>query len=382
MEDEIVKVVEDNDHLGQIVSGQNQELKNVDLRLLKGRKSLFALLGSGFSFKCFLSPVVKLHIYRTYVCPVTRSGLASFSLRSAQLEPLSLFQRKTLKSILKLNITAPTPAIHFLTGELPVEGHIHKDIFSLFFSVWSNPDTKIHQILKYLLQTSQDNSRTWSVHLRHLSHRYGLEDPLACLGRDAPTKSSWKELVATKVTSYFEKTLRISADNNSQMKYLNVTITGLRGRRHPALSNLYTTWEVKKSRAHIKFLSGNYLTYKQKANQSGGSPRCRICSSDCDETICHIISTCQGLAVERQKMLPQFKTLCTLAKNKIDFESYNDDELCQFILDPTSFNLSTRVSLQDSLVPDFFKLSRDFCYVLDKTRIGLLTELDIKQNHK
>ena len=49
MEDEIVKVVEDNDHLGQIVSGQNQELKNVDLRLLKGRKSLFALLGSGFS---------------------------------------------------------------------------------------------------------------------------------------------------------------------------------------------------------------------------------------------------------------------------------------------------------------------------------------------
>ena len=66
MEGLVVKVVEDNDHLGQIVSGKCQEEKNVDLRLRKGRKSLFSLLGSGFSFKCFLSPAVKLHIYRTF----------------------------------------------------------------------------------------------------------------------------------------------------------------------------------------------------------------------------------------------------------------------------------------------------------------------------
>ena len=348
------------------------------MRLRKGRKSLFSLLGSGFSFKCFLSPAVKLHIYRTYVCPVTRSGLASFSLRSPQLEPLSLFQRKTLKSILKLSITAPTPAKHFLTGELPVEGHIHKDVFSLFFSVWSNPDTKIHEILKYLLQTSQDNSRTWSVHLRHLCRRYGLEDPLVYLNRDAPTKSSWKELVATKVAAYFENTLRIAAYKNSQMIYLNVSITGLRGRRHPALSNLSTTWEVKKSRIHLKFLSGNYLTYKQKAEQSGGSPTCRICLSNCDETICHILTTCKGLADVRHKMFPEFRSLSSQTKNHIDFDLYIDDNLCQFLLDPTSFNLSARVSLQDPLVPDFFQLSRDFCYVVDKTRIGMLTELDNK----
>ena len=99
MNNEVVKVVENNEHLGQIVSGKRQAEKNVDLRLQKGRKGLFGLLGSGFSFKCFLSPVVKLHIYRTYTCPVIRSGLSSFSLRAPQLEPLILFQRKTLKSI-------------------------------------------------------------------------------------------------------------------------------------------------------------------------------------------------------------------------------------------------------------------------------------------
>ena len=44
MDNEIVKVVEDNEHLGQIVSGTDQEGKNLDLRIQKGRNSLFGLL--------------------------------------------------------------------------------------------------------------------------------------------------------------------------------------------------------------------------------------------------------------------------------------------------------------------------------------------------
>ena len=142
MDGEVVQVVEDNEHLGQIVSGKNQEDKNIDLRVEKGRKNLYSFLGSAFSYKCLLSPVLKLHIFRTFTCPIARSGLSSFALRSSNLEPLSIFQRKTLKSILKLSLTAPTPAIHFLTGELPIEGKLHRDVFSLFYSIWANPDLK------------------------------------------------------------------------------------------------------------------------------------------------------------------------------------------------------------------------------------------------
>ena len=74
-----VKVTEDNDHLGQIVSGVNQEQKNVDLRFSKGRNNIFGLLGPVFSFKCILSPLVKIHLFRTCTCPILRSGLSSFS---------------------------------------------------------------------------------------------------------------------------------------------------------------------------------------------------------------------------------------------------------------------------------------------------------------
>ena len=378
MDGEIVKVVENNEHLGQIVSGKKQEEKNVDLKLEKGRKSLFSLLGSGFSYKCFLSPVLKLHIYRTFTCPISRSGLSSFALRSFQLEPLSIFQRKTLKSILKLSISAPTPSIHFLTGELPIEGKVHKDVFSLFLSVWSNPDTKINQIVKYLLSNSCENSQTWSTHLIHLSRRYGLEDPLVCLGRDPPTKSSYKELVTTKISAYYENMLRRLAIKNSQMKYLNVATLGLRGRHHPALSNLLTTHDVKLSRPHLKFLSGNYLTYKIRAEQSGGSPLCRICTSGSEESVSHVISSCQAMSSVRDRLLNEFRILCSFTKNCIDFEEILNDEetLCQFLLDPTSLNLRNCVSLNDPLVQSFFKLSRDFCFKIDKTRIGLLRQLE------
>ena len=174
----------------------------------------------------------------------------------------------------------------------------------------------------------------------------------------------------------------MSAETNSLMTYLNVSTTGLRGRHHPALSNMITTREVRLSRPHIKLLSGNYLTYQIKADQSGGSSRCRICSSGEEESVCHVISTCQGLAEVRNRLLEEFRELCKTTKNRINFDDIiqNEDRLCQFVLDPTSLNLPIRLSLKDPLVTEFFKVSRDFCYIVDKTRIELLKNLQAEQN--
>ena len=66
---ENVQVVDNNEHLGQII-GDRQEEKNLDLRIDKARKSLFSLLGPAFAYKCLVSPAVKLHLYRTYTCPI------------------------------------------------------------------------------------------------------------------------------------------------------------------------------------------------------------------------------------------------------------------------------------------------------------------------
>ena len=80
------------------------------------------MLGAAFSFKCLLGPLVKIHLFRTFTCPITRSCLSSFSLRTNQMSPLSLFHRKTLKGILSLSKTAPTPAYIFSLVSYPWRG--------------------------------------------------------------------------------------------------------------------------------------------------------------------------------------------------------------------------------------------------------------------
>ena len=118
--------------------------------------------------------------------------------------------------------------------------------------------------------------------------------------------------------------------------------------------------DVRLSRPHIKFLAVNYLTYQIKSEQSGGSPLCRICPTECTETVSHVISTCTGMAAERGRLLIEYSQLCKKAMNHIEFDEMlkNEDTLCQFILDPLSLNLQTRVSLSDPLVPEFYKEMR------------------------
>ena len=79
---------------------------------------------------------------------------------------------------------------------------------------------------------------------------------------------------------------------------------------------------------------------------------------------------------EREKLLSDLKILCSKSENKINYGKIIENEklLCQFILDPTSLNLPTRVQMNDPFLGDFFRLSRDYCYLMDKSRIRLLRE--------
>ena len=64
-------------------------------------------------------------------------------------------------------------------------------------------------------------------------------------------KSDFKELVATKITAFHELELRGMANNISLIKYLNTSLSSLRGRKHPSLSNIITSQDVRKCRPYL-----------------------------------------------------------------------------------------------------------------------------------
>ena len=91
---ECIQVADENEHLGLIFAGVDEEQKNVDENLLKCRASLFSLMGPSYSFQCMLSPLVKVHLWNTYNLPILLSGLSALPIRPAQVKSLNLFQNK------------------------------------------------------------------------------------------------------------------------------------------------------------------------------------------------------------------------------------------------------------------------------------------------
>ena len=171
--------------------------------------------------------------------------------------------------------------------------------------------------------------------------------------------------------------MKVKAKENSLMHYMNVNLYSLRGRVHPSLANVITSKEVKKLRPHIKFLTGDYLTYQRRYQESGkGNPICKLCRLE-NESICHILTQCPAYKSTRDRILLELEEICSVIRSNFNFETIKTDPetLTQFLLDPTSFNLKTRVHISDPVVQELFKLSRDYCSAIHLERTRKLEEL-------
>ena len=293
-----------------------------------------------------------------------------------------------MRAFLHLSDHAPIVALHFLLGELTMENIIHQDIFSLFYNIWTNPQTKVNPLVKYLLSVSNDNSRTWSVHVRHLSKLYGIEDPLVLLNQPAPSKNTWKNDIKTIITSHQEREFREEAEGNSKMLWFNVKLLGLNGHPHPIMDNVTTVLEVKKLRPVIKMLAGDYYTYEMRASQVGGSPHCRICHSsdptqNISENLQHVLTSCGGTDEPRTRITEEIKDLLvSVSPPSMDMEDFvqlteNENDWTQFLVDCSSFNLKDkhRIGLNDPKLTELFRLNRDMCFSIHKLRLSKLKQL-------
>ena len=179
------------------------------------------------------------------------------------------------------------------------------------------------------MATSNDNSRTWAINVKHLSAQYGLEDPVNLLEYDPPLTSSFINDIATRIKAFNEKEFRCHEDPLDKLKYLNVSLMGLSGRRHPTLSGLFSVNDVRKRRPHVKMLVGDYYTYERKSELSGGSPNCHLCSDNQSELISHILAVFSTYSDIRVRILEELSHLCLSSKSEINFQTVmKNSETC------------------------------------------------------
>ena len=216
------------------------------------------------------------------------------------------------------------------------------------------------------------NSTTWSNHIQLLSQKYGLPSPLLLMESEQLwPKESWKCLVKTKVTVYYEQKLRTSSVTNSKMNYFNVQLTGLSGRPHPALASVKSTQDVKKLRHHVKFLAGDFLTAEQESlNQPHLNPACKLCQAPV-ESVEHVLVSCQATAEVRRRIYPELMNVVSKVQpNSHILNNPSAPDLTQFILDCSSINLkeNTRVPAHNPGICQIYTLSRDWCTAVSNER--------------
>ena len=180
---------------------------------------------------------------------------------------------------------------------------------------------------------------------------------------------------SAKVTAHHEKLLREKAANNSCMKFFNVQLLGLSGRPHPSLLGIVETRQAQKVRAHLQLLTGDFPSFELIGQRQKSDQSCRLCSHPVESTQ-HILIECCATSDVKERLLPELLNLIAAidSTNELLFQNPSRLSLTQFILDPTSFNLNsgTRISFQNTRLPELFTLCRDWCFSVIALRKKLL----------
>ena len=108
-------------------------------------------------------------------------------------------------------------------------------------------------------------------------------------------------------------------------------------------------------------------------------PCCRLCEHQFESTS-HIVGSCPRFDDIRERIFIEIDQVLGNSANKLKISNFleSEDMLTQFVLDPTSMYLTDRVHMSDPIVPQMYKLSRDYCYAINKRRNHLLK--DMKDN--
>ena len=163
---------------------------------------------------------------------------------------------------------------------------------------------------------------------------------------------------------------------SESLKHFNVQLLGLTGRPHLVILSANDKRSIEKLRIHLKFLTGDFLSYSKLTRNQGCDPYCRLCLAPV-ENLQHILTECRLTANVRERLYPELVNLVadiSPLSSLLDRSMTPNSILTQFIIDPASMNLpnSHRISYQHPRLPDLYRMSRDWCYAVYKCRGRLL----------
>ena len=283
---------EDSVHLGLWLSENLKKVVelNVSNRIKKTDNKLFGSLRSVIWDKTGHSNLeTKIKLYTTLLRPSLLSGLNALCVEGQQLQRLKEWEEWILRKIFGLKDIASVYGTYMNSHLLPIEGHLHKSVLSLFFNAWQNRRNPVVEVIKYTMD-EKDGEGFWGTYLKRICEKYRLPDPKKMLEEECPSKSSWKKMVNERVSAYYISELRLKRKRMRTLELMQQEIT-LDGRLEKSLCSRYPG-----SNATIKtineLLTGEFVNQDWlRRHRKEESDVCLLCDKE-REDVTHILTNC------------------------------------------------------------------------------------------
>ena len=323
-------------------------------------------MGAGLYGLNGVGPEVCMWLIEIFVITRMIYGLECLPIASIELEPMETYYRELLRKIQHLPESTANAAVYLLVGALPVEALIHIKTLTLFGQIMRRQDSIEYEIVERQLAIKEDNSHSWSIHVKLLLETYGLPSPLQLLYCMA-TKDQWRKCVTTHVHKLWYDQLKTEARAKKTLNHINLD-NCKPGMLH-SIWDLDTTDPLIAIRAsiHAKILVQRYPLNTSRTSKSN-TDICPCCDEQ-EETLAHFLLDCPELQQERTKHIQTLKN--EMEKNGLE---PNRENTIAAILDPSS--LSTIAEFIECTT----KIARTLCFNLHLKRLRLFTDEKTRLN--
>ena len=337
----------------------------VEHRTSLGRKTVYALMGSGMVGRNGLPVMTSIHLYNIYVAPRVTYGLECLCVGMENMRSLETFQRSIMRSILYLPDRTATASFYILTGQKPMEYIIHQKALSFLHSLIKS-EGPTRSIIERQYAVKKRNSKSWVIYIKDILQKYSLPSIYDLL-QNTPPKVAWKNLVKRAITQKCIDDIKDEASLKSTLKHLNPTMSPKQG--HLSITaNIDNQRQISRSNIKIRLLTGTYTL--QSAQQTFGkvfSDVCLLCKK-ASEDITHFLLECDYLKNCRDDYFKHIDNLIPYVYSHRSYILSDRNLLVQLILDASHPSLTILMDLPLHYRIELESITRNLVYKLHVVR--------------
>ena len=241
-----------------------------------------------------LSRETRLKIYRTYIVPIFRYGMAVAFPEDAQSQKLERLQLKLLKTILGSSPRATTAAVLSDTRVRDVALVLDEVKLQFIGRVLCLPKERlVRSLMENALKQTKKGSYGWRIKER--LRMYDLQDKFQCLVEGSITQDKWRQEVAAAFSAYHLHKLKESV--NGAVKINDVVKT--------SVSHLYLNVAPKYASFLFRLRAGDLELAIETGRHKGlarGERTCPLCEGGEVEDAVHFCLRCPRLAAARHAL--------------------------------------------------------------------------------